>query len=221
MGTFSLVNFLNHPLTVISFLLLIGFAIWKISAWKTSIENKLDNLQEGFFDLKERFTGLEQRFTGLEQRFTGLEGRFTQFTEEIRATINNAPNRASFARGNSPLDLNERGKEVSQKIDLYSLADRYTDGLIEKAKEQAMNAYQIEQMCLSYAYVDIPKDLRENDKPQYDLLANVAYVEKVPLNDLLQALGLIIRNKVLKAVGQPPKDFLQHYTPTKPDSKEE
>ena len=102
-------------------------------------------------------------------------------------------------RSDSPVSLSEYGESLSKKIDVKFITDRYKEQLTKKAKKQEMNAYQIQQSCFNFAQNQIPKDLEENSKEQYDQLADVAFNEGIQIRDLMRVLGLILRDQVLEA----------------------
>ena len=183
----SLAGLVQSGILVLLVMMLIslGIGIWKISAWKTTIENRLDNLNQR-----------------LDDKFSEVMG----YIKDIKATINQMPNKVNFIRGSSPLSLNQRGKELYEKINAPAIADKYTDELIKRAKERNMNTYQIQQDCFNFAFNEILKRLERDDKEQYDQLSDVAYNEGVQLEDLMQILGVILRDRVLEAVNKSHKE---------------
>ena len=86
-------------------------------------------------------------------------------------------------------------------MDAYALADIYTDELIKQAKEEDMSPYQIQQTCCTLSYMRVPEDLKEKDIERYRKLEEIAYKEDLYMLELMRILSLILRDRVLEAVG--------------------
>ena len=106
-----------------------------------------------------------------------------------------------------PISLNEYGIALSQKMDASSIADQYIQKLIDEAKEQHMNAYQIQQSCFNFSANEILENLEKDDKEQFDRLANLAYDEGIIIEALMQIVGFVLRDQVLQAIGKSHKEI--------------
>jgi len=157
---------------------------------------KIDLILRELAALNQRVDGLTRRVDGLTRRVDGLTQRVDGLTERVDG-LTDSP----YARNSSPVSLNEAGKQLSEKMDADSIADKYTDRLSKRAIEQNMNAYQIQQSCFRFSANEILKDL-ETDKERYDQLSEVAYTEGVRLENLMRILGLVLRDRVLEAVNE-------------------
>ena len=206
----AIINTLMHPGILLLLLLLllliitgVVFALrstWKISAWKTNTDNRLNNLGQRVSNLEQRFSNLErsseQRFSNLEQQYSKIVG----FLAGRENDIGSLQGRGSLALGNSPVMLTDRGKRIAEMIDAYSVADRYLEDLVKRAKEENMTPYQIQESCFFISFMRVENDLEENDKERLRKIGNVAYAENLHMFDLMRVLGLVLRDKVFEAI---------------------
>jgi len=200
-------------LVILSLLLL----IWRVGVWKSKIESKIDNLAKTT-DL--RFAAVDQRFDTLEkttnQRFDALEKatdhRFAAVNQrlddvldvisEAQINIRNLQNMMIHIKSSSPNILTEEGIKLAERMDAYAIADIYTDELIKKAKDEDLSPYEIQRICFTRIYMRVPEHLKENDKERYRNLEDIAYKENLHMLYLMKILSLILRDRVLEAVGE-------------------
>ena len=107
---------------------------------------------------------------------------------------------SKFMEANSPISLNDRGKKLSKTIDASDIASKYQEKLVRKAKNKS--PYQIQQSCFDFATSEILEDLEKEDNEKYKFLTDVAYDEGVEVEELMQIVGLVLRDQVLQAVNQ-------------------
>jgi len=200
-------------LVILSLLLL----IWRVAVWKSKIESKIDNLAKTtdlrFAAVDQRFDALEkttnQRFDALEKttdhRFAAVNQRFSDITDlisDLRTDIRNLQNIMIYAKSSSPKILTEDGIKLAKTMDAYAIADIYTEQLIKQAKEEDQSPYEIQRMCYTLAYSKVPDDLKGKDIKRYRKLEDLAYKDNIHMIDLMQVLSLILRDRVLEAVGE-------------------
>ena len=171
-----------------------------IIAWYVTTKSKLKDLE----DVRKNAQGLLKGLGSIEEireKMNLLIGRVDAVSDRVDTLSDEmiASRGKGVYQSDSPLSLNEYGESLSKKIDVKTITDRYREELTKKAKKQEMNAYQIQQSCFHFAQDQIPKDLEENSKEQYDQLSNVAFKEGIHIRDLMRVIGLILRDQVLEA----------------------
>ena len=182
-------NIVNYILeNILSIVIIFG-----IIAWFVTMNSKLKDLEDVRKNAQGLLRGLES-IEEIREKINVLIGRVNALSDEVAASRGKG-----IYRSDSPVSLSEYGESLSKKIDVKSITDRYKEQLTKRAKKREMNAYQIQQICFDFAQNQIPKDLEENSKEQYDQLANVAFNEGIQIGDLMRVLGLILRDKVLEA----------------------
>ena len=151
------------------------------------VVNRVGNLEKTTEIVLHRVGNLERTTASVSKQIAGLSGQ--QYTE-----------------ASSPMSLNTRGKELSKEMDAAEIASRYKEKLVDKAKSENGGPYQIQESCLDCAADEILKDLEEKDKKTYRHLTDIAYSEGVQVEVLMRIVGLVLRDQVLQAINQPPKD---------------
>jgi len=179
----KLISFIAQPDFVVIAILV--FMIWKVSKWKTGVDRRLGNLEQR----------LEDIFSEVMGHIRNIKGDIHEM-RDIRPPQNQQP----YSESNSPKTLTRHGRELAERMDASSLAERYIDELVKQASEEAMSPYQIQRLCADFAYDKVRKDLRENDKEQYRKLEDAAYNSGVRLSDLMHVLALVLRDRVLEAL---------------------
>ena len=139
---------------------------------------------------------------GTLERTTAILGRTTASVSKQIAGLSGQ----QYTEASSPMSLNTRGKELSKEMDAAEIASRYKEKLVDKAKSENGGPYQIQESCLDCAADEILKDLEEKDKKTYRHLTDIAYSEGVQVEVLMRIVGLVLRDQVLQAINQPPKD---------------
>lgn len=166
--------FVSSVLTILGWLVTkFGGVIWNVSAWKTGVDNTLEYLKDAIKRLEIRIETILQR---------------------LPRSVNPA-----MIEGHSPLQLTELGKQISTDIDAERIAERYLLALTEAYR--SMNQYEIQEACFDYAATQIMPDLKAHDPEKAKALALYAFNTGKMLDELLQIIGIVLRNKVCKKLG--------------------
>ncbi|MDE0145575.1 MAG: hypothetical protein OXI53_12685 [Nitrospira sp.] len=105
----------------------------------------------------------------------------------------------------SPIRLNDLGKEIANELDLDSLADTHT--LLIKAKVESLNPYEIQQLCFRYAQEDLVNELAEKSPEQYKAISFAAYKRGIAREDILKIVGVLLRARVLRLMNYSDADM--------------
>lgn len=95
----------------------------------------------------------------------------------------------------SPLRLTTYGQDLATEMGAWAWADQIAGDLAKKAAETGSEPYQIDQECEHYVH---GPDL---GAAMTAAVGRVAYERGVKPNDLLAALHIVLRDAVLKRVG--------------------
>ena len=159
-----------------------------------------------------------EEIKSIGNRVGTLETKVSFFESNILTALGNitreikALSGQKFMKAESPISLNSKGIELSEKMDAYRIANKYKEKLLNKAKKENRNPYQIQQSCFDFATNKILEDLEEKDKKTFDHLTNIAYNEGVRVEALMQIIGLVLRDQVLKALSQSSMDIDKNET---------
>lgn len=166
----------SSVLTLIGWLVTrFGRVIWDVSAWKTGVDTTLEYLKEAVQRLEKHIETILQRLP--------------------------RPVNPTTIGGQSPLQLTELGKEIAASIEAERIAERHLSSLAETYR--SMNQYEIQEACFDYAATQIMPDLKAHDSAQAKALELYAFNNGKPLDELLQIIGIVLRNKVCEKLGIP------------------
>lgn len=166
--------------------------------------NKVDGLVKEVSRLGSEMSEFKIEMAELKSEMSEFKIEMAEFKigmAKLTKEVSRLANRP-VAADHSPLSLNEFGQELSRKMYAPSIVEKYTEHLIDKAKTENMNAYQIQQSCISFATNELIDDLEEKDKNLFNEISDIAFNEGVAIETLTYVLGLELRDRVLKAVGK-------------------
>lgn len=173
---------------------LAGYVIWKVSAWKTSMESDRSTLKTGF---------------------ASLEKTLTDFMQEIRTDVKEIFLRlpAETARSSSPITLTELGQQIAEEIKVDTWLNEYTEK-VQKGIQPDTNPYEIQEACFRYAdeqfmedltaVTEINKAVSEIDKSAIKADIELsAYNHGLPLDKVLRVVGVKLRDNILRNFNLP------------------
>ena len=143
--------------------------------------NKVATLEKTTEHVVNKVAVLENTTESISRQMAGVGGR--QYTE-----------------ANSPMSLNDRGRELSKEMGAAEIASKYRAKLVDKARDEDGGPYQIQESCFDCAAKEILKDLEEKDKKTFRHLTDIAYKEGVQIEILMRIVGLVLRDQVLQAI---------------------
>ena len=157
-------------------------AIWKISAWKQTVDSKLESLES-------KVEGLDIRLTRVEKRLDELFKLFTEFLF----------NRQEITKSTSPLTLTDYGKELSEKVNAGEIVEQFADYLFKKVKGR--NEYQIQEICFEFAKLELLEKLKANDPQEFEEISKIAFNEGIELSKVTRVIGLELRDRMFEMRG--------------------
>ena len=186
-----------------------------------AVQTSVDVLKGEVSSLDTRVSSLDTRVSSLDTRVSSLENEVASSEERVITAVLKAidtiPEKIvekyaahPFTQSKSPISLNDKGEKLAKDMNASDIASKYKERLTLEAKAENKGPYQIQQSCFNFASNEILKDLEEKEPATYDHLANVAYNTGVQLGVLMHILGLVLRDQVLEAVGQPSTDSDQN-----------
>lgn len=128
---------------------------------------------------------------------------FQEFIKEIRDDIKkilwglNPETRPSESA--SPLRLSAYGKKISDDIQAETVVSPYVPVL--KARVKGATVYGIQETCMDYARNEFMAALRAANAKQADDLEIYAYNHGIPLYDVLEVIGIVLRGQVFASLG--------------------
>jgi len=168
----------------------------------SKIPEKMETIKEDVNNLKTSVSNLKTSVSNLDTRVGNLEEDIKDLPDKILEKIDIL----KVIKNQSPIALNDRGKELSQAIDASAIASKYKDKLARENKTK--NSYHIQQSCFNYAANEILKDLEEDPKT-YEHIAEIAFENGLQMGALMQIIGLVLRDQVLDAVKQSTENISQ------------
>lgn len=119
--------------------------------------------------------------------------KFNEFIKEVRSKLDKILDRLPplAVSSGSPLRLTEFGDKIAKQID----AERWSDQLASKVATEVKNKtpYEIQEFCLTYV-----QEL-EVSPEQNEVLHNCAYENGLEAKVVRRVLGIVLRDKLLKA----------------------
>ena len=141
---------------------------------------KIDDLLKATEDFPEWKTRVETRLSGIQKKVDRILERFRQQPQP------------QFIRLSSPLSLTEVGSKVAETIDAYNWAKNMASELREKTS--GMSPYEVQEYCTRYCLFEYTPD-----EPYLNTLRQCAYENGVPLDGVLQVLGVVLRDEILQS----------------------
>lgn len=166
-------------LSFLGFVVTIGTIIYNTGEWKGTVKAALEKLTEEVAVLTKRVDKIYEIF--LER---GVGKTF-------------APH--------SPLGLNDLGKKIADELDLESLAESHA--LVMKARTAQLNPYEIQRLCFEYVQNDLVAELREKSPEQFKEISLMAYEHGIPREDVLQIVGVLLRDRILTSMERSDSDL--------------
>ncbi len=155
--------------------------IWKTGSWVTSVKNTLE----------QHTIELEKLRTQIEKLETKVEKIYELLT--MKAILPPTTQTAS------PVELNEKGHKIADKIAAQSLAERYAKRI--QADSVGKNSYQIQELCFRYARDYILSDLEAHEADRFNLVMECAYEEGVDTWSVMRIIGVLMRDILLQHAG--------------------
>lgn len=162
---------LNSPLWSLAVIAFAIWAVWKVSNWKTTVDNKLSSCEKAL----ENLTG---KVDEVYRVFVGSLGRAVQKVD-------------------SPVQLSEYGQALFDKIDAEEIVATYADRMC--GATQGVNAYQAQEYCFSFCKEQLLNDLETSNKSQFDKMSQVAFDEGIDIEKITR--GIALRGRVIHMKG--------------------
>ena len=174
----------NFIAVLIAGTLIVGLVIWKVSSWKTTVDNDRNNLKNGIDKLEKTVTDF---MVEIRNKFDDIFLRLTPPTQHT----------------NSPIALSDLGRQVAEEIKV----DNWVNTYVEKVKAQlAPNGtpYEIQEACFRYADEQLMKELETESKTNkaYSFIKKdiemSAYKNGIDIPSVLRVVGIKIRDEILR-----------------------
>ena len=160
-------------LNLLGFVVTIGTIIYNKGEWKGTVKAALEKLAGEVAALTKRVDKIYEIF----------------FERGVAKTL----------AVHSPLGLNDLGKNIAETLNLESLAERHA--LVIKARTATLDPYEIQQLCFKYVQNELVTELRETSPEQFQEISLMAYKHGIPREDVLQIVGVLLRDRILEFVG--------------------
>lgn len=147
--------------------------------------------------------GLGDKFKSIDDKFKSIDSEF----EKINTLLSDI---FSLVRGNrvdetnSPVRLNDYGRELSEKLNISEFIQVDLKNL---KINKTMNPYQIQEACFDYAQAKLINDISPDAREK---LEQLAYDEGVEIQKVLRVLGIELRDAKLKELGVNTSNIDQH-----------
>ena len=168
---------------IFSIMLLIAFVIFKIGQWYNKIQNTDSTIKE----LKDETKSNSKILSEISGSLQFLKDNIQSINNRLMSLEN------KFAKSQSPISLTEDGKNVANKLSLYSLVDKYLEKIEKYINKNS--AYDIQESSFNFVnnhfYSIITEEELQNIK-------NYAYNQGDNINDYDIIIAIIIRDKILE-----------------------
>ena len=99
---------------------------------------------------------------------------------------------------NSPITLNERGVEISKKIQADNIINRnYETFKNNVCEKEVINAYDIQQNCFSFSK-SIIKTKEYFEDNEYENMKSIAFDEGITIESIYIVFGILLRDRILQ-----------------------
>lgn len=95
--------------------------------------------------------------------------------------------------------MNAYGKKPAKKIDAAEIVDAFAARA--DAETKGMNAYQIQERCVTFSLRVVLEELKHHDKPRFDRVAEVAFNEWIMIEKIAYVIALLLRDRILQMRG--------------------
>ena len=129
---------------------------------------------------------------------------FKEFMNEIKNDIKTILLRLppSATSQNSPIRLTELGDKIVQDVKPEAWISMYADQLLPQTEDKTL--YQIQQLAFEFA----EKEIYENAKGTIRMdIENCAFRHGISVQEVLKALGVVLRDKIFQAKGLSVEDI--------------
>ncbi len=165
--------------TVLGFIITIGTIVYNKGEWKGTVNATLKELAQKIEALTKRVDKIYELV----------------FERGLGKTLDSQ----------SPIKLNQLGQEIAEELKLDSLAEAHTSTL--KTQAENLDAYEIQRLCFRYAQNDLADQLQEKSPEQFKTISLTAFNKGIPREDVLQIVGVLLRDRILKEIGHSDLDW--------------
>ena len=137
----------------------------------------------------------------------------SKFIKEIREKITQIFDRLPPATttSKSPLALNELGEKVAEEIGVYAWAPQYAEELSNTLKDDN-DPYGIQQLCFKFAEEEFLPRLEKQERLPNEIeiekkIRQSAYDNGLELKQILDVVGIVLRDKLLEMCDFTPDDI--------------
>lgn len=152
--------------------------LWKISAWKTGVDNNQTSLQDN-----------------ADEDRTAIKGFMKEIRDDIKKIFERLPI-PTTATG-SPIKLTELGEEISSNLEADQWAKAKAPELINELEgNQPYQPYEIQVSCFSYADSDT-----NYEGAMLNAMKMCAFRKGIDLDQVKRVFGVELRDAILKRLG--------------------
>ena len=176
-----------NNLIVIPVIIGVGTVFFYIVRWfvltNHVVKKDIPKLEENYKnDIKSIKEDIRDIRNGIINAFFKIDNQTTEKT-------------TSFIEAKSPIDLNEKGREVSKKIKANLLLEKYKDEFFKKLDFPYKNNYKIQEDCA----VIINKNLKDIlQKEEWNIFEESAYEEGVSIANFYIIFQILLRDMAIK-----------------------
>lgn len=113
----------------------------------------------------------------------------------------------SVSTGNSPVVLTKLGLQVAKEIEIEDWAGSFVEQLHRDLKDKE-NPYEMQELCFEFAkgkFIELQKAESSSLMRKMELSA---YNNGIPFEQVLEVVGIVLRNKLMEKCGIDPPDDL-------------
>ena len=161
------------------------------------IQSEIKGIQSEIKGIQSEIRGIQSEIRGIQSDIKGIQFEIremrTDFKEMQKAVVNIYkifPSEKTVEE-NSPIQLSELGREVSNEIDASNWAQKHALQLISSSRDK--EEFEIFDSCVDY--VD---DKFQSDQSFYKTIRSTAYNRSISNSSILKVFQVELRNHIIK-----------------------
>ena len=193
--------------------------VWTAALWKRGVDKDLGNFSQFIIEFRTEMKELRNEFRtemkGLRNEFcTEMKELRNEFRTEmkelhtdIKQILHALHPKTQLIEQNSPLRLTDYGKKMAHEIHADDILEPYIAQIGEETKDKTV--YGIQERCRQFSQEELMNQLRVSNLKHANSLEVYAFDQGIRLSEVLDVLGITLRDKVFDYLKLSKKDSCQ------------
>lgn len=182
-------EWLRTPAIVAVAVALLGL-LWKAARWTARVDDGIDSLKEALSSFKEEVRAdIEEIRSDIEE----IRSDMKEIRSDTKRIFERLPN--PHLKTSSPVTLTERGEAAAESIKVREWASGLAGGLASRV--EGKREFEIHEFCQDY--MDEMSSTGK-DAEMLDRVRECAYEFGSGYSDVLEILGVVLRDEILKTI---------------------